>query len=83
MIDCLKPVVQVLHTVSGILNEAAAFVSPAILLILFGTHFLRFWLQVPFQPTKAILVGIDVLLAVLAVLHLSLVTGCYSRLLSE
>jgi len=39
LIDCLKPVVQVLHTVSGILNEAAASVSNAILLVLFGTHF--------------------------------------------
>jgi hypothetical protein len=39
LIDCLKPVVQVLHTVSGILNEAAASVSNAILLVLVGTHF--------------------------------------------
>ena len=39
LIDCLKPVVQVLHTVSGILNEAATSVSTAILLVLFGTHF--------------------------------------------
>jgi hypothetical protein len=39
LIDCLKPVVQVLHTVSGILNEAAGSVSNAILLVLFGTHF--------------------------------------------
>ena len=38
LIDCLKPVVQVLHTVSGILNEAAASVSNAILLVLFGTY---------------------------------------------
>jgi len=42
LINCLKPVVHVLHAVSGILGEAAA--------------------MVPFQPTKAILVGIDVLL---------------------
>ena len=38
LIHCLKPVVQVLHTVSGILNEAAASVSNAILLVLFGTY---------------------------------------------
>jgi hypothetical protein len=29
LIDCLKPVVQVLHAVSGILGEAAAIVSLA------------------------------------------------------
>ena len=39
LIDCLRQVVQVLHTVSGILNEAATSVSTAILLVLFGTHF--------------------------------------------
>ena len=38
LIDCLKPVVQVLHTVSGILSEAATSVSTAILLVLFGTQ---------------------------------------------
>jgi len=38
LIDCLKPVVQVLYTVSGILNEAVTSVSTAILLVLFGTH---------------------------------------------
>ena len=34
LIDCLKPVVQVLHAASGILGEAAAMVSPANYLIL-------------------------------------------------
>jgi hypothetical protein len=29
LINCLKPVVQVLHAVSGILGEAATLVSPA------------------------------------------------------
>jgi hypothetical protein len=29
LINCLKPVVQVLHTVSGILGEAATLVSPS------------------------------------------------------
>ena len=60
LINCLKPVVQVLHTVSGVLNEAAAFVSTAALLLVP----ILIPLQVPFQPTKAILVGVDVLLAV-------------------
>jgi len=34
LINCLKPAVQVLHAVSGILGEAAAMVSPANQLIL-------------------------------------------------
>ena len=34
LIDCLEPVVQVLHTVSGILGEAAAMVSKVYQLIL-------------------------------------------------
>ncbi|KAF8256822.1 hypothetical protein EI94DRAFT_1710150 [Lactarius quietus] len=42
-IDCLSPVVQFVHTFSGILGEAAGLV--------------------PFQPTKLIFVGIDVLFA--------------------
>ena len=29
LVDCLKPVVRVLHTVSGILGEASIMVSPA------------------------------------------------------
>jgi hypothetical protein len=29
LINCLKPVVQVLHTVSGIISEVAILVSPA------------------------------------------------------
>jgi hypothetical protein len=34
LINCLKPVVQVLHAVSGVLGEAAAMVSPPNQLIL-------------------------------------------------
>jgi hypothetical protein len=61
LIDCLKPVVQVLHTVSGILGEVGAMVSQPNQLI--SSHVsLLFPFQVPFQPTKAILVGVDVLL---------------------
>jgi fungal STAND N-terminal Goodbye domain len=69
LINCLKPVVQVLHAVSAILGEAAAMVSlrnqlnsPYLFLSLW------FPFQVPFQPTKAILVGVDVLLTVRIVL---------------
>ena len=30
LVNCLKPVVQILHTVSGILGDAAALVSPTL-----------------------------------------------------
>jgi len=63
LINCLKPVVQVLHTVSGILGEAAAMVSPPNHIIS-SDPILKVIFQVPFQPTKAILVGVDVLLTV-------------------
>jgi len=62
LITCLKPVVHVLHSVSGVLAEVASLVSPQTnspQLVPFFT-----FRQVPFQPSKAILVGIDVLLAV-------------------
>ena len=66
LINCLKPVVQVLHTVSAILGEAAAMVSLRNQLTLCPYLILssRFPFQVPFQPTKAILVGVDVLITV-------------------
>ena len=61
LIDCLKPIIQVLRDVSGILGEAALIVSePSQVAILFS----RYYFQLPFQPTKAILVGVDVLLNV-------------------
>ena len=63
LINCLKPVVQVLHAVSGILGEAAAMVSLVNQLTL-SHRILTVPLQVPFQPTKAILVSVDVLLTV-------------------
>src|SRR5216683_211643 len=85
LINCLKPVVQVLHTVSGILGEAAAMVSPPNHII--SSHpILKVIFQVPFQSTKAILVGVDVLLTVRITLTLFdyiLVTSPYSRRLSE
>ena len=85
MIDCLKPVVQVLHTVTGILGEAAVMVRPPNHLISSGP-ILKVIFQVPFQPTKAILVGVDVLLTVrvtLTFFDYILVTSPYSRRLSE
>ncbi|KAH9180752.1 hypothetical protein EDB89DRAFT_1900546 [Lactarius sanguifluus] len=43
LIDCLKPVVNVIHAFSGVLGEAVSLA--------------------PFQPAKAIFVGVGVLLA--------------------
>jgi hypothetical protein len=85
LINCLKPVVQVLHTVSGVLGEAAAMVSPPNHIIS-SDPILKVIFQVPFQPTKAILVGVDVLLTVrvtFTFFDYTLVTSPYSRRLSE
>ena len=65
-IECLSPVVQVVHTFSGILGEAAGLVSrvtqfPIDLFSLFPR-------KTPFQPAKLIFVGIDVLFTVRALL---------------
>jgi fungal STAND N-terminal Goodbye domain len=61
LINCLRPVVQVIHAFSGVLGEVGGVSGstlPASDFILMPIH------QVSFQPTKAIFVGIDVLLAV-------------------
>jgi hypothetical protein len=62
LINCLRPVVQVIHAFSGVLGEVGGLVSgstlPASDIFLMPIH------QVSFQPTKAIFVGIDVLLSV-------------------
>jgi len=63
LINYLKPVVQVLHSLSGVLAEATAIVSR---LILSRAVITRSRPQVPFQPAKAIIVGIDVLISVRA-----------------
>ena len=62
-IDCLNPVVQFVHTFSGILGEGARLVSceQSFRCLL---YFILFFHKVPFQPTKLIFVGIDVLFAV-------------------
>jgi hypothetical protein len=74
-IDCLSPVVQVVHAFSGILGEVAGLVSreqSARRLLFF--HIL-FFHKVPFQPAKLIFVGIDVLFTVRAFLiHESLIS---------
>jgi hypothetical protein len=58
----LSPVVQAIHAFSPILSEIAGLVSPTIRTCLVTA--LLFRLQVPFHPTKAIFIGIDVLLCV-------------------
>jgi hypothetical protein len=63
LIDFLKPVVQLLHTVSGILGGVAALVSLLVVMIYLVAS-LPSCFQVPFPPTQAILVSIDVLLTV-------------------
>ena len=67
-IECLSPVVQVVHTFSGILGEAGGLVSRV-------THFpidlfSLFPHKTPFQPAKLIFVGIDVLFTVRALLKI-------------
>jgi len=64
LINCLRPVVQVVQAFSGVIGEVAGLVSSRdwtrLNLILFSC----FSHQVSFQPTKAIFVSVDVLLAV-------------------
>jgi hypothetical protein len=62
LISWLTPVVQVVHTLSGILGEAVSLMVQmrgSILLI-----FSPFGDQVPIKPAKAIFVGVDVLITV-------------------
>ena len=85
LINHLKPVVQVLHTVSGILGEAATLVRAANRLACLIAS-LQLCFQVPFQPAKAILVGVDVLLTVRVIfdfLRYNAITSRYTRPLSE
>lgn len=62
LIDCLKPVVNVIHAFSEILGEVMSLVSRM------GSFFLYtsspLCNQVPFQPAGVIFVGVNVLLAV-------------------
>ncbi len=66
-IDCLDPVVQFVHAFSGIIGEAAGLVSREHFVLYFFLLFFFFY-KVPFQPTKLIFVGIDVLFTVRAFL---------------
>jgi len=64
LIDYLKPVVQVLHTISAILGEVATLVGPPNPLVSSLIVSLQSYFQVPIQPSKAIMVGVDALLTV-------------------
>jgi hypothetical protein len=64
LINCLSPVVQFLHALSGTLRDALVLVSSSESIRLFRIIILCFRPQIPFPPAKAIFVGIDVLLAV-------------------
>jgi len=63
LIDGLRPVVQVVQTFSAVFGEVAGFVRSRQRFHLLRSY-LHMFLQVPFQPTKAIFVGIDILLSV-------------------
>ena len=63
LIDSLRPIVQVVHSFSNICGEVAGLVRNQ-LSIFFVFAYPYASLQAPFQPTKAIFVGIDVLLSV-------------------
>ena len=62
LINCLKPVVKIIHVFSGVLGEAVSLVSRIVSSILFT--FSSGCCYQPFQPAKAIFVGVDVLLTV-------------------
>ena len=59
MLNWLSPVVQVLHTLSGVLGASITLES-----LLFLLNFRQCCQQVPFEPARAIFAGIDVLIAV-------------------
>ena len=79
LIDSLRPIVQAVHAFSTICAEAAGLVR--------DQHDISFLfvypyasLQAPFQPTKAIFVGIDVLLSVsITLLPMGLLCAIYPR----
>ena len=63
LIDCLNPVVKVIHAFSAVLGQAASLVSrkPSFFIFAFS---LVCYNQVPFPPAGAIFAGLDILLAV-------------------
>ena len=63
LINCLTPAVNVIHAFSGILGETAGFVSPTWKLLSAPSHVTLLGL-LPALTSKALFVGIDVLLSV-------------------
>ena len=79
LIDTLRPIVQAVHAFSTICAEAAGPVRDQYdISFVFAYPYTS--LQAPFQPTKAIFVGIDVLLSVSAIhLPMGLLCAIYPR----
>ena len=63
LIDRVRPVVQAVHALSAVLGEITDFVCSDVAFIS-SSHIFTPPRQVPFHPTKAIFVGVDVLLSV-------------------
>jgi hypothetical protein len=63
LIDCLNPVVKVIHAFSGIIGQAASFVSRIPSFFIF-TISLVCYNQIPFPLAGVIFAGLDILLAV-------------------
>jgi hypothetical protein len=61
LFNWLSPVVQVIHALSGVLSEVVSLIQMCYFFLL---TFSSFGYQVPFQPAKAIFVGVDVLITV-------------------
>ncbi len=62
LINCLQPIVKVIHAFSDVLGEAVSLVGRKGSFFQFTFSLLCY--QVPFPPAKAIFVGVDVILAV-------------------
>jgi hypothetical protein len=62
LIKWLSPVVQVVHTLSGVLGQAVSLMNRIRQFSLLA--FSSFGYQVPFQPAQAIFAGVDVLITV-------------------
>ena len=65
LIDCIKPMVNVIYAISSFLGEAVSFVSRISSFFMFVFSPVCCY-QVPFQPAGAIFAGVDILLAVRA-----------------
>jgi len=70
LISRLRPVVNVIHALSGIVGEGAGLVSNQHYILLTRPYLYRSF-QVPFQLTKVIFTGIDILLSVRIIFQLS------------